>query len=640
MSSFCSNQLRGSLTAKVVSEEERLIAVGGKVNDMRIKFITGVLNHQPARHRVSCSQQVSPNSNGRCKHRSQLRKDDLMGQEIMTTTVPGEGTQIDGNPTGSRGTGKNVSSSKSEKVSKLQGIINNVKTTAFNVFYGAIALPNRHKYVASHYEVNLTPTIDNTASLFTTNTIGLALANTANNVIPLGGPEFARKVREAALAANAKFLVGVGNIDNLVNAFYWHMSMSRALYADLCTAWRCQQLVNAIDEDGVYVSPLLNNHVLGMRTVGWAANTYAKEVDANTFAINTTRQAYCYASPTSNGVWVNSVVTPILQATRLPQNMYLWIEEMFARIHFVSPSDFMASPRIVVFWPNSHELDTTGTYVNTKLYVGYESASTYRTNATITQLINHINVITVQLYNLVNQYPQLDIMFNLLGMGVSSFNFTRDLDAKTVPCDFSYDISKFIESTSVGMLIESLGYYYDDIRGIFGSTINRFDQLCIARDPGWKVSTLDTFQLKQKKVGTSNFEYKDRVISGESNYALCVYQIAPLNMSVFVKTSTNAQFLWTLPLELLQLYGGSYDVGFGGFTTTYYASTAADEVHAIMAQGGPVIGRQRIRVSTITNNANGLVPFSGLRYLDLKDYYVPAMEARAWSDALADALVC
>lgn len=533
-----------------------------------------------------------------------------------------------------------------------------VKTTGFNVFYPAVRLANRHKYAVSHYEINLSPVDLLNASAFQNRYYQIETVPTITSCIKLGGPEFHRRVMMAATQANAKFLVTTGNLVPLVNAFYGHMYNSRVMYALLCTAWRCQNQVNVIDEDQRYFSPLLNDHEIKNFTQGYNTSTLARETDGATFTTNTVRQGYCFSDPTSNGVWANSVLTPTLQYVRLTSGWKSWIEEKFMRSFIVDPTDFSSVPRFVVFWPTAAGVTATGTegLETFNSYQAYgDQDQRYTLNATIQNLITYINAMAAHQAQFVADYPQLELMWEYLGMSSSNTNFSRDLDAKSLPVVHSYSVSKLIRSASAGNTKivnrqdgNAMRYYYQDVPTSF----------YISRDPAEQEQSFKTFEMASSSRTVANITYLDRVELDEGDFAICTGLIAPLSLQLMIYNSSNHPYKWDFPLVSLLTDTNIESITpepstFGG--QVYNFVRALTEQQAILTQEAGVLPRYRLLITggtsplhpyaTMGSTGLPICRFNGsyyncfVPYYNLKDYYVPEIEAAGWKDAFLDSVL-
>lgn len=513
-----------------------------------------------------------------------------------------------------------------------------VNGTAYSVFYPGLPasskLAGRHKYVASHYEINLMP-----------HALGSSLATqvldhyATEEGTRIGGANFLNRVRQAALAANAGYTNLTPNVEPLVNAFLRYLYNSRQMYSLLVTAWRCQNMVNAIDEDGRFMAPILNEHTLKLATQGWSSTSFASEVAYTTYDTVANRQAMCFSTATSNGLWANSVVAPIMNFVRLPKETIEWVDSKFGVVHSAQPTDFNAFPRFVVFWPDSRLLDSTANQLIEM--TGYRDAtatSASASNCTITQLINHINIFVAYCAADLNAYPQLQLMFDMLKCCPGNRQFSRQLDGRTVCLADDSDVTKLIASCSTGYFVmegsSTLNYYNDD----HTKTGNIDNYPCvIERDPGFRTFTSPEYTVDSSNYASANARYEDRVnLSKESDYVYLYRNVAPLS-AVMLIHSTTAAFRWTMPL--FSLLGNSYTT-MGGLSAAN-AVQAVNELLAMQGQQGFVLGRQRLTIQVTSNYLLGVVVdrFSSHNcYYDLKDYLVNPLELEGWRSDYSDLL--
>lgn len=531
---------------------------------------------------------------------------------------------------------------------------------ALNVFYpmaAAAAQPNRFKYNVSHYEVNLAPLADG-ATLTSAN-----YAQTAEELqdysVHFGGPLFHARVVKAAQVANAPFTRNqtAGNIDELVNAFYTVLYNSRTIYALLQTAFRCQDAVEAVDEDGLYLAPIFNDHYgQDLYLPNNATNTYATDTPMLNYANQGTRQLLCFSSPMSNAQWARLWSTAT-SCVKLPRGWRDWCIKYFGHHHQINPSNRDAHPRFVTFWPSARLLDTrNAAYVFVRMYSYYNVASGtgYMTwgNAEMLHLTNFVNAAAAIYQDLMNRYAQLEIMFRELNCNLDeSFNYARDITGRTVRVVASYDVERLVYSVSMAyrICINAAGVplnCFDD-NTVTHRDYDTIGRLVINRDPAFMVNKLDADFIANS--GPATFSYRDQVLLPDQEFALLKYQITPLEFTtIFVGAAGTAPQFRRMPLIAVSnyfLHAQSLIVGDNTYTYPIIGLAEAQLIELNTYQL-PALPRAHWDIRVITSPSTGEVALEKRGYFtanmtnhyNLKDYVVPALLDLEWRDELCDKL--
>lgn len=547
--------------------------------------------------------------------------------------------------------------------SQNRGLLNATKSSdckALNVFYPmapAAAQANRFKYNVSHYEVNLTPYVN--GSGFTVNNVATTAEELQDLSVHFGGPLFHAKVVRAAQVANSPFTRNqtAGNIDELVNAFYAILYNSRTVYALLHTAFRCQDAVEAVDEDGLYLAPVFNDHYgQDLYLPSNTTATYRTDFPMTTYATQANRQALCFSSAMSNAAWAR-LWTAATTCVKLPKQWRDWCRRYFGHHHQVNPTNGDAFPRFVTFWPSARLLNlSSSTWAYTTM-TNYNFTQTVNgvqqerwNNADMTGLQNFINNAVTYYQDLMNRYAQLEVMFRELKCNIDeSFDFARDITGRTVRVAASYDVERLVYSVSMGYRIvqrngagsnafaSNADYNYD----------YESRRLIINRDPLFTVNKLDPDFIANQ--GPATFSYRDQVMLSDQEFALLKYQLAPLQFTtIFVGVPGTTPQHRRLPLLAITnsfLHAQSMITADGTYTYPIIGQ-AESELIELNSYQLSVLPRAHWDIQVITSPSTGEVNLEKAGYFraaqtnhyNLKDYVVPQLIDQEWRDELCDKL--
>lgn len=454
----------------------------------------------------------------------------------------------------------------------------NLSVTALNEFYPsasqvtALSARDKFKYTVAHYEVAVSNFI--TSAHYTDNEDSSIIANLDGWAMPIGGPDFDRKVEAAVLTANKNFLVdeGVANAQAVKNAVYQIMMNSRVMYSILNAVHRTQNGMYIQDEDKVQLSPIFWHHEHKALTgLDWNINGGSfleshPQANYSTLAQRRGSNDVCFTFAMTNNQW-DELVRDIVGNMHLTPGTRSFCEHMFGKVFYV-PSRPEDAVNFVVFWPTSQILlgvDKDDEDVEESMH-GYDYDNAVDNIATYNNLRTLVDAFVLNTIALFDKYPQLDEVFNVLGAtSGTTKDFIRLKSSNKIDVVYDQDVEHFIKETSIGFRYTSES----------NATIERHTVWGYSTTPGvrgsdrrfaFRPTDLKLASIPQEHNGISTFvniSYADQTLITSGYAELCKGWVSPLSAAIAVQwqgaSATNSSKIFYF-IPLMWIGGDVWDV--------------------------------------------------------------------------------